>query len=126
VATEATPSPILDAVTVTRLFIEALNARDVESLRSLIDANAEFPTRTGRTLRGAEGIQDLVNAGRDTDLLLVRTGVESVDEGSAARVRVRTPVREIVRRSRLDGRAIFEVAGDRIASFEVVTEEAIP
>ena len=117
--TDATSS--LGAVWVTRLFIEALNARDVETLQSLSDANAEFPTRTGRTLRGAEGLQDLVNAGRDNDLLLVRTGAESVVEEGAG-VRVRTPVRELIRRGRLDGHAVFEVRGDRVISFEVVTK----
>jgi hypothetical protein len=119
-ATEATSSQILSVVRVARLFIEALNARDVQTLLSLTDENAEFPARTGRTLRGAEGLQDLVTAVRDTDLLLVRTGAESVEE-EPARFRIRVPVREIVRRSELHGEAIFELTGDRVASFVVAT-----
>jgi hypothetical protein len=35
---------------------------------------------------------------------------------------MRMPLREIVRRSRLDGDAVFDVSGDRVASFEVVTK----
>ena len=120
-ATQATPSLTLDAVTLTRLFMEALNARDIETLLSLIHVNAEFPTLAGRTLRGAEGLQDLVRAAHDTDLLLVRTGPEIVDDEGAARVRVRTPVREILRLSRLGGQAVFELAGDRVVLFEVGT-----
>src|SRR5260370_31865285 len=120
-AADAASTQVLGAVRVTRLFIEALNARDVETLVSLIDESAPFPTPSGRTLRGPEGVEDLVKAGRDTELVLVRTGPEDVDDEAAAVIRVRTPVREIVRRSRLDGHAIFPVTGDRVASFEVVT-----
>ena len=120
-AGDATSSRILDAAKLTRLFIEALNARDAETLLSLSDENVEFPTRTGHFLRGADGVQDLVTTGQNTDLLLVRTGRETV-EGEPPEVRVRTPVREIVRRSKLDGEARFAITGDRIASFEVVTD----
>jgi hypothetical protein len=119
--TDATSAQALDAVKLTRLFIEALNARDVETLLSLIDESAEFPTPTGRALRGPGGVEDLVKTGRDADLVLVRTGPEAVEDEGVV-VRVRMPVREIVRRSRLAGDAIFEVSGDRVASFEVVTE----
>jgi hypothetical protein len=50
-------------VQTTRLFTEALNARDVEALRALVTDEAELRSRSGSSLRGPESL-DAVMPGR--------------------------------------------------------------
>jgi hypothetical protein len=107
------------ALETTRLFIEALNARDVETLRATVTDDVELRTPQGRALRGYEGLDDIVRAAVETDLLLARRGEERVDEAAGA-TRVSVPVRELVRKGELRGTAVFEIRDGRIAAFEVV------
>jgi ketosteroid isomerase-like protein len=107
-------------VAVTRLFTEALNARDLAALRALVSDDAEFPTPQGRALRGHEGLASMVEAASRTDLLLARTGVEDVGDGTGF-ARVTVPVRELLSKSEQHGSAVFEVRGGRIAEFEVIS-----
>jgi SnoaL-like domain len=107
-------------VTLTRLFTEGLNARDVESLLSYVTDDVVFRSREGSALRGQKGVEGIVNAATDSNLVLVRTSKERVDaDGSETRVTV--PVRELVSKSDLDGTAQFELRDGKIAAFRVVT-----
>jgi ketosteroid isomerase-like protein len=110
------PSP---SVELTRLFTEALNARDLDALRALVSEDAEFPSPTGKALHGHEGLERVVEAARRTDLLLAREGPEDIGDGTGA-ARVTVPVRELVSKSEQHGSAVFEVRHGRIAEFEVV------
>ncbi|HEV3228109.1 MAG TPA: nuclear transport factor 2 family protein [Solirubrobacteraceae bacterium] len=108
-------------VGLTRLFTEALNARDVEALLGLVTDDVEFPTPQGRSLRGADGVAQIVRAVTDADLFLARVAKENTEEDSGI-IRVTVSVREIVRKSGLDGTADFRIRDGGVASFEVITD----
>jgi len=101
----------------TRLFTEALNARDLDALLELVTEDAEYPTPQGRTLAGHDGLAAVVKAASDSDLLLARDGPEQVDGK-----RLTVPVRELVHRSEQHRTAHFEVRDGRVARFEVVAD----
>jgi ketosteroid isomerase-like protein len=107
-------------VELTRLFTEALNARDLDALRALVAEDVELSAASGPSLHGLKGLEAVVRAAADTDLLLVRTGPEQVD-GSGETARVSVPMRVLVRKSDLGGTAQFEVRDGRIARYGVVT-----
>jgi SnoaL-like domain len=107
------------AVAPTRLFTEALNARDLPSLRALVADEVEFPSREGKSLRGLDGLEDVVRAAANADLLLAREGSEAVNHDSGT-VRVSVPMRQLVRKSELHVTAEFQVTGDSIARFDIV------
>jgi ketosteroid isomerase-like protein len=108
-------------VDVTRLFTEALNARDLEALLALVTDDVEFRNpQGGRSLRGPKGVEDLVRAAADTNLLLVRIGSEEIEVDSGID-HVTVQVRELIGKSELTGRAVFDVRGERIAAFDVIT-----
>jgi ketosteroid isomerase-like protein len=100
----------------TRLFTEALNARDLDALRALVADDVELTSQSGASLRGPQGLEAVVKAARDSDLLLARTGPEQMDGNAVA-----VPVRVIVGRDDLEGTAHFEVRDGRIARYGVVT-----
>jgi hypothetical protein len=110
------------AVLLSRLFVEALNARDVEGLAGIVSEEVEFRNAFGgRTLRGREAVERIVRAATDARLSLVRTGAEEVTRaGGVARVRV--PVLELVGGAEIEGQATFEVREGRITAFEVTSE----
>jgi ketosteroid isomerase-like protein len=111
------PTP---SVEITRLFTEALNARDLDALRALVSEDAEFPSPTGNALHGHEGLERVVAAAGRTDLLLAREGPEDIADGTGA-ARVTVPVRELVSKTEQHASAVFEVRHGRIAEFEVIT-----
>jgi hypothetical protein len=100
-----------------RLFIEALNARDVESLRALATEDVELRNREGKSFQGERGLALVVDAAIDSDTLVARTGPEGVAGG-----RVDMPVRVIVRKGDLHGTATFDIRDGAVAGFQVVTE----
>jgi hypothetical protein len=104
---------------VTRLFIEGLNARDLETLRGYVTEDVEFRTRDGRALRGPDAVELLVTAAAGTNLFLARVGSETV-EGSG---RVSVPVRVLLGSGdTLKGTAVFELRDGKVAEFEVITD----
>jgi ketosteroid isomerase-like protein len=110
------------AALLTRLFIEALNARDLDALASIVSEDAEFRNAFGgRTLRGREAVERIVRAAADARLRLVRVGVEEIriTDGLA---RVTVPVLELVGGAEIEGRAEFEVRDGAITAFEVSSE----
>jgi hypothetical protein len=106
----------------TRLFTEALNARDLDTLREEVAEDAQFPTPSGRRLEGHAGLEKVVAAAKDTDLLLARNGIEVVTEDGGAQ-HVTVPVREFVGRSEHERTAVFDLRGDKVTAFEVVPVE---
>jgi hypothetical protein len=111
------------AVEVTRLFTEAFNARDRETLGVLTAEDAEFPTPEGRALRGEEGLQAIVGAATESDLILARTGDEEAEEEGPVQ-RLAVPVREVFHTGgELRGTARFTVRDGRVAAFEVDTRD---
>jgi len=89
------------ALETTRLFIEAFNARDVETLRAAVTEDVDPRTPQGAALRGYEGVDHVVRAA--PELLLVRQGAERVEEDAGV-TRVSVPLRELVRKGELQGR----------------------
>jgi hypothetical protein len=121
-ATEHQHEGLARTVNVARLFIEALNARDRDALRALVTEDVAFPTPQGKALAGEHGLEAIIDASVDADLLLARIGSEAIeDRGGTAHVVM--SVREFVQLSKVRGRAVFDVVGDRVASFEVLTDQ---
>ena len=111
----------IDSRTVTHRFIEALNARDIDTLEQLIADNAEFRTPEGKVLAGRRGAETLAAAAADAGVTLADPGEEAVTEDGDL-VRVVVPLDVIVRGSRLPGTAHFAIRDGRVAEFEVVTQ----
>jgi ketosteroid isomerase-like protein len=103
----------------TRLFTEALNARDRGAILGLVADDVEFPTPEDRSLGGEAGLDAVLKAAKDTDLLLAREGTEVVEEDSGV-TRVTVNVRELIHHSEQHGTAEFAVRDGRIARFEVL------
>jgi ketosteroid isomerase-like protein len=115
--TETTTSPA--ATELTRRFIEALNARDGETLRSLTAEDAEFPSRTGKVLRGHAGLEAILLAAADTELVIARRGEETVETEDGV-FRVSVPVKEDTAGGSQRATAEFEIRDGKIAAFEVI------
>jgi hypothetical protein len=110
------------ATLVTRLFIEALNARDVDGLSTLVSDDVEFRNPLGqRSLRGREALERIVRAAADARLRLVRRDGEQVRVGEGV-VQVAVPVIELVGGTEVQGTAIFELRGGAITAFEISSE----
>jgi ketosteroid isomerase-like protein len=110
------------AVLLTRLFIEALNARDVDGLGALVSDDVEFRNASGgRSLRGREALERIVRAAADARLSLVRRDGEEILARDGV-VRISVPVVEMVGGAEVHGAAIFEVRDDKITAFEVSSE----
>jgi ketosteroid isomerase-like protein len=109
-------------VALTRLFIEALNARDHTAARALVSDDAEFRGPNGSAIRGQDGADRLLDAAADVDLIIVRTATEEIeDDGDVARVTL--PVREIISKDDLFRTAVFEVRDGAIAAYETLTND---
>jgi ketosteroid isomerase-like protein len=59
---EAPDTEVTCALVLTRLFIEALDARDVEALAILVAPDAEFRKPAGGSLYGREAVERIVDA----------------------------------------------------------------
>jgi hypothetical protein len=109
-------------VAVTRLFIEALNARDHTAARALVRNDAEFRGPHGSAVRGLDGADRLLDAAADVDLIVARTDAEEIeDDGDVARVIV--PVREVIAKDDLFRTTVFEVRDGAIAAYETLTND---
>ena len=109
-------------VALTRLFIEALNARDHAAARALVSDDAEFRGPNGSAIRGQDGADRLLDAAADVDLIVVRTATEEIeDDGGVARVTL--PVREIISKDDLFRTTVFEVRDGAIAAYETLTND---
>jgi ketosteroid isomerase-like protein len=111
-----------DAITSARLFLEALNARDLHGLEKLVADDVEFRKASGGpSLHGRDALEALLTAAADADLRLARIDSEQVT-ATAEVIRLEVPVIELVRGSQIRGTALFEVRDGKIAAFEVSSE----
>jgi hypothetical protein len=108
------------SILITRLFTEALDARDLDSLRVLVADNVEFRNREGGTLSGWDGMKSVIDAAKDTDMFLIREGPEEIDSSDGID-RISVPVREIIDHDDLHRTAVFEVCDQAVSAFEVLT-----
>jgi ketosteroid isomerase-like protein len=109
-------------VAITRLFIEALNARDFESMRALVAEDVELRGPNGSSLRGYPAASELIEAASHVDLVIVRTALEEIEEDDGA-TRVTTPIRELIHREELFRTAVFRVRDGAIASYETLSND---
>jgi hypothetical protein len=109
-------------VALTRLFIEALNARDHTAARALVSDDAEFRGPNGSSIRGQDGADRLLDAAADVDLIVARTDTEEVEDDDGV-VRVTLPVREIISKDDLFRTTVFEVRDGAIAAYETLTND---
>jgi hypothetical protein len=109
-------------VALTRLFIEALNARDFESTRALVSGDVELRGPNGSSLRGYPAASELIEACAHIDLVVVRTALEELDEDDDA-ITVTTPIRELVHREELFRTARFRVRDGAIISYETLSND---
>jgi hypothetical protein len=109
-------------VALTRLFIEALNARDYEAARALVSEDVELRGPSGSSLRGYAAASELLEAAAHVDLLIVRTALEELEQEDGT-TRVTVPVREIIQKSDLFRTAVFEVRDGAIASYEILRSD---
>ena len=70
-------------VALTRLFTEALNARDYEAMRALVAEDAELRGPHGSALRGYPAASELLEAVAHFDLVVARTALETPSIGRA-------------------------------------------
>ena len=104
-------------VALTRLFTEALNARDYEATRALVAEDLELRGPNGSALRGYPAASELLETVAHLDLVVVRTALEELKPEDGA-IRVTVPIRELIHNEELFRTAIFRVRDGAIASFE--------
>ena len=106
-------------VALTRLFIEAFNARDYASIRVLVSDEVELRGPNGSSRRGHPAASELLETAGHLDLLIVRTALEEVEPDDGG-LRVEVPIRELARREELFRTAVFGVREGAITSFETL------
>jgi hypothetical protein len=107
-------------VALTRLFTEALNARDYESTRALVSDDVELRGPNGSSVRGHPAVNDLLEASAHLDLIVVRTALEELDEDDGF-TRVTVPIRELMRGEELFRTAVFRVRDGAVAGYETLS-----
>lgn len=106
-------------VALTRLFIEALNARDYEATRALVAEDVELRGPNGSALRGYPAASSLLEAVAHIDLVVVRTALEELEQEDGA-TRVTVPIRELIHGKELFRTAVFRVRDRAITSYETL------
>jgi ketosteroid isomerase-like protein len=106
-------------VALTRLFIEALNARDYEAMRALVAEDVELRGPNGSALRGYPAASELLEAVAHVDLVVVRTALEELEQEDGA-TRVTVPIRELIHNEELFRTVVFRVRDGAITSYETL------
>jgi ketosteroid isomerase-like protein len=106
-------------VALTRLFIEALNARDYEAARALVSEDVELRGPNGSSLRGYPAASELLETAGHLDLVIVRTAMEELEEDDGV-TRVTVPIRELIRKEELFRTAVFRVRDGAITGYETL------
>jgi ketosteroid isomerase-like protein len=106
-------------VALTRLFTEALNARDYEATRALVAEDVELRGPYGSALRGYPAASELLEAAAHVDLVVVRTALEELEQEDGA-IRVTVPIRELFHNEELFRTAVFRVRDGAITSYETL------
>ena len=106
-------------VALTRLFTEALNARDYEAMRALVAEDVELRGPRGSALRGYPAASELLEAVAHVDLVVVRIALEELEQEDGA-TRVTVPIRELIHNEELFRTAVFRVRDGAITSYETL------
>ena len=106
-------------VALTRLFTEALNARDYEATRALVAEDVEVRGPNGSKLRGYPAASELLEAVAHIDLVVVRTALEELAQEDGG-TRVTVPIRELFHNEELFRTAVFRVRDGAITSYETL------
>jgi ketosteroid isomerase-like protein len=106
-------------VALTRLFTEALNARDYEATRALVAEDVELRGPNGSALRGYPAASELLEAVAHVDLVVVRIALEELEQEDGA-TRVTVPIRELIHGEELFRTAVFRVRDGAIVSYETL------
>lgn len=106
-------------VALTRLFTEALNARDYEATRALVAEDVELRGPNGSALRGYPAASELLEAVAHVDLVVVRIALEELEQEDGA-IRVTVPIRELIHGEELFRSAVFRVRDGAIMSYETL------
>ena len=109
-------------IALTRLFTEALNARDYESTLALVSADVELRGPNGSSVRGHPAVNDLLEASGHLDLIVVRTAREELDDDDGF-TRVTVPIRELMRGEELFRTAVFRVRDGAVAAYETLSND---
>jgi hypothetical protein len=110
------------AAALTRLFTEALNARDYEATRALVSEDVELRGPNGSRLRGYAAASELLEAAAHLDLVVVRTALEEIDEDDGE-TRVTVPIRELFRGEELFRTAVFRIRDGAITGYETLRND---
>ncbi len=92
---EAADTEATRALVLTRLFIEALDARDVDALVMLVAEDTESRNPSGGSLHGHEAVARIVEAASKARVWLFRRGTETLSRANGT-MRIDTPVVELV------------------------------
>lgn len=106
-------------VALTRLFTEALNARDYEATRALVAEDVELRGPNASALRGYPAASELLEAVAHVDLVVVRIALEELEQEDGA-TRVTVPIRELIHGEELFRTAVFRVRDGAIVSYETL------
>lgn len=106
-------------VALTRLFLEALNARDYEATRALVSEDVELRGPNGSALRGYPAASELLEVAAHIDVVVVRTALEELEQDDGA-TRVTVPIRELIHKEELFRTAVFRVRDGAITSYETL------
>jgi hypothetical protein len=106
-------------VALTRLFIEAFNARDYEAARALVSEDVELRGPNGSSLRGYAAASELLEAAAHLDMVVVRTALEELEDDEGV-TRVTVPIRELIRKEELFRTAVFRVRDGAITGYETL------
>jgi ketosteroid isomerase-like protein len=106
-------------VALTRLFTEALNARDYEAMRALVAEDVELRGPHGSALRGYPAASELLEAVAHFGLIVVRTALEELEQEDGV-TRVTVPVRELIHNEELFRTAVFRIRDGAITSYETL------
>jgi hypothetical protein len=108
-----------EAVDLTRRFLDAFNARDVESMRDLVTIDAELVDAEGNDLKGFEGAVELLRVAAGLNVRLGRAGDEEAEEAEDE-IRVTVLVRITgAGDDEQHGTAVFAVRDERVSEFRV-------
>jgi hypothetical protein len=111
------------AILLTRLFLEDLNARDVDGLATLVSDDVEFRNASGgRSLHGREALEVIVRVAKEENVRVVRRDSEEINSQEGA-LRIAVPVLELVSGAEIPGMATFDIREDKIVAFELSSEQ---
>jgi hypothetical protein len=106
-----------DAVLAARLFLDAVNERDLEALRAVVTDDVMMRLADGREWLGTDGAREFIDAAREMELRVIPLHRGEHAEEREGVVHVEMRVRELLRYDDIERIADFDVRGGRVAAF---------